>query len=240
MNEISNINPEYISRGLNASLYCPQNKRYKVAGNYLSNNYQYILVSLTRCTGQNCQSSATIDSILNSTIVTVIIFNSYMDFSDYDTPIKMYIDDSNYFYLSSTNSKITRIYLKQNEANLNDDYLKLSPTSHKAFFSTDKTIVDTAPKYDQTIYISILLGPNKDTYTRTVYSIMDLFGNVGGIYGLLQSSCGFVVGFISYQIMLSSVFRRLYFVNQLDEDSSSAEINHWPRKVAKIAEEFKN
>ena len=27
MNEISNINPEYISRGLNASLYCPQNKR---------------------------------------------------------------------------------------------------------------------------------------------------------------------------------------------------------------------
>ena len=102
------------------------------------------------------------------------------------------------------------------------------------------TIVDTTPVYEEFIYISILLGPNKDTYTRTVFTIMDLFGKVGGIYGLLQSSCGFFIGFISYQIMLSSVFRRLYFVNQLDEDSSSAEINHRPRRVAKMPEESKN
>ena len=215
-------------------------KRFKVAGNYLSNNYQYILVSLTRCSGTNCQSSEVIDNVLKRTLVTVIILNSYMDFNDFNTPIKTYIEDSNYFYLSSDFSKITRIYLKQNEANLNDDYLRLSSPLNKAFFSTDKTIVDTAPPFVESIFISILLGPNKDTYTRTVYSIMDLFGNVGGIYGLLQSACGFVVGFISYQILLSSVFRRLYFVNRLDDDSSSAEVIHNPKRVDKLHEESKH
>ena len=116
-------------------------QRYKVAGNYLSNNFQYILVSLARWTGTSCKSSAVIDSIINRVIVTVVMFNSYLDFSDFDTPIKMYVDDSSYFYVSPAYSKFARIYLKQNEANLNDNYLKMSSTSHKTFFSTDKTIV---------------------------------------------------------------------------------------------------
>ena len=30
------------------------------------------------------------------------------------------------------------------------------------------------------------MDPNRDTYQRTVFSILDLFGTIGGIYGLLQ------------------------------------------------------
>ena len=36
-NDYSNQNTEFIARILSSSLYCPKNKRYKVAGNYLSN-----------------------------------------------------------------------------------------------------------------------------------------------------------------------------------------------------------
>ena len=61
-----------------------------------------------------------------------------------------------------------------------------------------------------------MLSPNKNTYSRSVFTIMDLFGNVGGIYGLLQSIWGIVVGLISTQIMMSSVFRRLYYTNKVN------------------------
>ena len=119
--------------------------------------------------------------------------------------------------------------------------MKLSSTSNKKFFSSYNTIVDTTPVFNNEVilYISILLGPNKDTYTRTVFTIMDLFRNVGRIYVLLQSACEFFVGFISYQIMLSSVFQRLYFINRFDDDSSSSKLSFQPIKIDKMPEESK-
>ena len=40
-NDLKNINPEYISKGLNASLYCPQNKRC-IKGHQNKNNDFFI------------------------------------------------------------------------------------------------------------------------------------------------------------------------------------------------------
>ena len=110
-----------------------------------------------------------------------------MDFTDYNTPVKSYFDDRNYFYLTPTTSKISRVYLQQNEAIMNDDYFKIRSTSYASFFSIEKSIVDFASQSDKLIEISIMRGPNKNTYSRSVFTFMDLFGNVGGIYGLLQS-----------------------------------------------------
>ena len=58
---------------------------------------------------------------------------------------------------------------------------------------------------------SILMDPNRYLYQRTVFSIIYLSGTIGGIFGLLSSAWGFVVGIISTQIMLSSVFRRINY-----------------------------
>ena len=57
------------------------------------------------------------------------------------------------------------------------------------------------------------MASTRDKYERIVFSIFDLFGIVGGLYGLLSSLWGLIIGFIATQIMLSSVFRRLYFTN---------------------------
>ena len=62
------------------------------------------------------------------------------------------------------------------------------------------------------------MDPNRDFYQRTVFSILDLFGTIGGIFGLLTAACGFIIGFVSTQIMLSSVFRRLYYTNKSSPD----------------------
>ena len=91
-----------------------------------------------------------------------------------------------------------------------------------------------ATSSNQFIAIALTLGPNKNTYTRSVFTIMNLFGNVGGIYGLLQSIWGILVGAVSTQIMLASVFRRLYFTNKNSFEDQLNKIVDRPRKVANM------
>ena len=110
-----------------------------------------------------------------------------LDFNDFDTPIKSFVDDRVSFYLLSGIAKLVKIYAKLNKAELNDDYMKLNPTVNKEFFSVDRIQSDIGTLNNDIICQTIiLLDPNADTYQRTVFSILDLFGTVGGIFGLLQ------------------------------------------------------
>ena len=61
-----------------------------------------------------------------------------MDFTDFNTPIKSYVDDRNFFYLHSNITKISRVYLQQNEAIMDDDYLQIRSASRSNFFSVEK------------------------------------------------------------------------------------------------------
>ena len=172
-NDLPNLSPEYLARGLSSSLYWPASNRYKVAGNYLSNNYQFISIILAKWTGDGgvvCQPSDVINAKLVDIIVSLVIVNKYMDFTDFNTPVKSYVDDRNYFYLNPFVYKVWRVYLQQNEAITNDDYLKIKSASDTRFFSIEKkTIVDFSVQSTNVINISLLLGPNKNTYSRSVF-----------------------------------------------------------------------
>ena len=133
------------------------------------------------------------------------------DFNDFETPVKFYFDDRASFYLQPNNAKIVKLYAKRNQATLNDDYFKISSAQNKEFFSIGAVQSDFASYSAEVISKTvILLDRNRDLYQRNVLTILDLFGTIGGIFGLLTSACGFLIGMISTQIMLSSVLRRLY------------------------------
>ena len=70
---------------------------------------------------------------------------------------------------------------------LNDDYFGIQPSSVHTFFDVEKSIVDVAYVSYEYVGIGLMLGPNKITYTRNVFTLMQLIGNVGGVYGLLIS-----------------------------------------------------
>ena len=196
-------------------MYWPANKRYKIAGNYLSNNFRYISIILRRWVYEAKWKTPTeIDEKIRQMVVTIVYLNSYMDFNDFETPVKTTLDDKISYYIKSNEVKIIKMYAKLNKATLNDDYLKLKSAVDKQFFSIDRVQNDSA--LDE-VYIfngNIFMDPNRDLYQRSVFTILDLFGTIGGIYGLLVSACGFMIGFISTQVMLSSIFRRLYYTNK--------------------------
>ena len=42
--DLPNVSKEFKAKGFSSSLYCPASNRYKIAGNYLSNNYHVMLI----------------------------------------------------------------------------------------------------------------------------------------------------------------------------------------------------
>ena len=164
-------------------------------------------------------------------VMSLAVVNKYLDFNDYVTPIKSYIDDRYYLYLTPTFNKVSRIYLQQNEAVLNDDYLGISSASKHKYFNVEKFIIDNSILPSKYISFALMLGPSKNNYSRSVFTIMGLFGSVGGVYGLLQSIWGVLVGFVSSQIMLASVFRRLYYTNKTNVDNLAINIEDRSRRV---------
>ena len=40
-NDLSGYSEEYIKRGIDSSMYCPENKRYRVSGNYKIFNIKF-------------------------------------------------------------------------------------------------------------------------------------------------------------------------------------------------------
>ena len=114
------------------------------------------------------------------------LFLVIRDFNDYTTPVKSYFDDRASFYLLSSYSKVAKIYAKLNKAILDDDYLKIKSATTKEFFSVDRISNDVATfDFDTVAEVAILMDSNRDTYRRSVFTILDVFGTLGGIFGLL-------------------------------------------------------
>ena len=79
--DLPGLSQEYLERGLRSSLYCPVNKRYNVAGNYLANNYQNVLVTVKRWLGVGCQPSPAIDHALKGVVITLVVLNTVILFT---------------------------------------------------------------------------------------------------------------------------------------------------------------
>ena len=230
LNDLPGLSKEYLERGVNSFMYCPVNKRFRVAGNYLSNNYKYVAVNLNKWVGANWKSDTEISILSNKIVISIVYMSSFMDFNNFNIPVKSYVDDRLSFYLQANYVKVVKMYAKLSKATLDDDYFKIQSPTKKEFFSIERVQNDGTNSNYYIFSAVILMDPNRDLYQRTVFSILDLFGTIGGIFGLLTSAWGLIVGMVSVQIMFSSVFRRLYFIN-LSQNEEPFDINGMFRHV---------
>ena len=126
----------------------------------------------------------------------IIIFN------DFDTPVISYLDHRTIIYLSFLYSKFEKDLFK---AMFYSDYFKLKYAKTDESFWLSKVISYIGSYSEDIVYdASIYLDPNKDIYKKNVFTIMDLFGVIGSIYGLLLSSWRLLVGFISHFLYIVS------------------------------------
>jgi len=137
--------------------------------------------------------------------------NSYMDFEDYESPVKIYMDDRFSYRGVPGFKKQVKMYMKENTVEMSDSLLGIGQPTEQKFFSIENAVHDIFTFAEQDIFeVNFLLDAQKDAYTRTVFSFLDLFGKLGGVFEIMCISMGLLVGLFSKNVLLFSMFKRLY------------------------------
>ena len=94
-------------------------------GDFYSDSFKYLEIRLFKCrniTNKNdCLDSDSIDKFFDEDLdFSVAFVNSYFDFTDYDDPIKYFIDDSLFFQMESQRQKRANLYVMKAESQLED------------------------------------------------------------------------------------------------------------------------
>ena len=121
--------------------------------------------------------------------------NPYFDFNDIEEPIKYQLSetptiflDTNYLYLATLN-------IRQNFYTLYDSIFGLSGEQSGTFYSYEGSNMLTTSFEDSFLFrAEIRLDAQIDTYERTVQTVFEAIGIVGGIYEILRIVTGTLVG----------------------------------------------
>ena len=94
---------------------------------------------------------------------------------------------------------------ENNHVVLADDFLQLGQTEEKEFYSVETDRSDfnlNSFSSDSYANIVIRMEAREDTYERTVLSIFDFTGLVGGVFEILEITGGLVVGFFANKLFM--------------------------------------
>ena len=118
--------------------------------------------------------------------------------------------------------------VKINEVNTNDNIFLGSqgPTNKYNFYTIDMQLSTLGnfkleSKSYFTLYIS--LSQQVDQYNRSVYSFWDMFGFIGGIYGVLHS-----IGYL----LFNSILKRIFYSDLLSKLYHAETEHHKPESPA--------
>ena len=182
---------------------------------------------------QNCKSSDEIDAKLVGGRFVFAIINSYVDFDDYDSIIKSYIDERFLYRVNPGFHRESYLNVRNNHVKLADGFLQIGSTQDLQFYNVDTSENDFIFSNSNS-YVSVYLNmeAREDTYERTVFSFFDLTGLVGGVFEILELAGGLFVSFFAHKLFMFSMLNDLYQVEKIDS-------NHGFSKVIPKTKELK-
>ena len=103
------------------------------------------------------------------------------------------------------------------------------PTTKYSFYSIDwqfNTLGNFKIESENYIRLFITLNQQVDQYNRSVYSFWDMFGFIGGIYGVLHSIGYLLFNSILKRIFYSDLLAKLYHVETEHHTPESLTLKH--------------
>ena len=143
------------------------------------------------------------------------LINTYFDFSDFSDPVSFYVDTSFYWAILPGFEKKTNIFIKKNQATLNDDIIQMFSDKNIDFFQIQN--YDESLEYENTtegtmVSFFFRLDSNYDSYQRQVYSFWDFLGQVGGLNESLVIIGSVLTVLFTERLFYASVISRMYQV----------------------------
>ena len=129
--------------------------------------------------------------------------------------IQLYLQDSNFFYPSTVFYQQVGYYVKKNEIFLNDDiYFGSQKRSEDLnFYSIERRVNNFGNPNQSLSYLDVIISLDQEInqYHRSVFSIYDMLGFIGGIFGLLHTIGSIIVSNITNKIFYSFVINKLSY-----------------------------
>ena len=103
------------------------------------------------------------------------------------------------------------LYVRENKAVLHDDLIQYGQNKEHHFYSVDRTKADFEDQTDTTkINVFLTMDTYVYNYERTVFSLLDLTGLLGGAFELCEILGGIFVGYFSQRLLIFSMLSKLY------------------------------
>ena len=179
-----------------------------------------------------CASEEEIDSRIKNSIIFLHIEVFYFDANDFDNPVKSkLITNMEIYFPSTTTSVVREIFLNHNEYVLNDDYMDIFGDGNKGeFIGEGKTITTTTTSiFDgRAVGVFRIFYENKTIrHERKVVNILEVLGNIGGVYQILVAFISYIFEFISRKLMIVEVKSLLNSSHQSSNDDNKRKVRHY-------------
>ncbi|CAI2382333.1 unnamed protein product [Moneuplotes crassus] len=197
---------------------CPSTRDFYVQGNSLSEEFLFIEMNVGKCRRDSPPCPDDLDEFMSKLRIKIPFVNTYFDFDDYNDPVKTYIDGRFDHGIMNGFMVAHDVFLQKNDAELQDNYFAYQPGGNeKEFVGVDRVDQKLAIQDESTDNIVYKIQFVKDaaskSYERSVFSFMEVTGNIGGLFEILSIAGGFIVGAFSGRMFLFSILSKLYQVD---------------------------
>ena len=107
-----------------------------IGGNFLSMEYNYFKIILSRWSGQfYCKSTDEINKAINKLSIGIGLIDYYFDSNDYSNPIKLNLNMDDEFPLVSSFKKSVKLKMRRNDVKDRSNSLPFASSDQYSFFS---------------------------------------------------------------------------------------------------------
>jgi hypothetical protein len=112
----------------------------------------------------------------------LVVINSYLDFNDFNDPIKHYVDDILFFEIEHNRHKRANVFIMKGEVSLEDSVFQLGNNRNGNFALVENTRIYEDSLTDDTLAtIYFRIDSKYYSYTRDVYTVLEFMGDIGGL-----------------------------------------------------------
>ena len=142
------------------------------------------------------------------------ITDYFFDIDDYTSPLKVNFQNDIIFTPVSGLNKLIDVKIRSNIVTDKPSPYPFSESQSYKFYSINEITNDISlSKKGQILQMMFKLDNEYLQISRSVYSLADMVGQVGGFGGMLISIFSFVVGVISTKIYQQSIMSNIYQVS---------------------------
>jgi hypothetical protein len=207
---------------------------YQIGGNWYAPKSKYIEINLrpwSNSTYSTCQSSDDIDWFISNEIMDIVMLDKYFDLHNFDDPVGEFITEKFSYNALYYNTRTTDIFVSHNEIELMDSVFQYQSSEKEVFYSIAGEKTDTYDNFGTYLRARIMPDPKRITYNRTVYSLMDMVAQLGGVFNVLRSVSYLILGYYAERMMYYWVLRKSYQFNSKEENNMPVFTNDDKRRL---------